>query len=337
MAVAFGLNNFEAKGEAVSVLEIGQRSGSFLDYSVSNNGTLVYASGGRIEGYSLVWVDRNGTETLVTEQKRNFATPRISPDGKSISVTMYDQDDQHTAIYDVGSDSFSRLTFEGTGGSMGWSPDGKWIAFLHVPQGIFLQPADRSAPPELLCEFPCPVPSSWSPDSATFAGQFPRQSYDIGFISIEKDAEPQFRLAESYDECCPKFSPDGRWLAYVSNETGQYHVYVRPYPELDVKFSITGEEGGGQPVWSPDGKELYYRGGNKMMVVDIQTSPAFQAGKPRELFEGVYLSGSATPGYQYYDITPDGERFVMIKEGEQSQINVVLNWFEELKRLVPTP
>ena len=137
------------------------------------------------------------------------------------------------------------------------------------------------------------------------------------------------------------FSPDSKWLAYVSNQTGQRHVYVSPYPDPEVKYLVSGDQGGGEPVWSPDGTELFYRSGNKMMVVTVETEPTFRVGKPEELFEGSYTVSAINPGFlQYYDISPDGQRFLMIKKDEQmaaGQINVVLNWFEELKRLVPTP
>ena len=115
---------------------------------------------------------------------------------------------------------------------------------------------------------------------------------------------------------------------------------MSPYPEPDVKWLISGEEGGGEPVWSPDGSELFYRSGNKMMVVTVETEPTLRVGKSEELFEGSYTVSATNPGFlQYYDISPDGQRFLMIKEEQTAagQINVVLNWFEELKRLVPTP
>ena len=135
-----------------------------------------------------------------------------------------------------------------------------------------------------------------------------------------------------------KFSPDGRWFAYSRDERGQLDVYVSPYSEPEVQWQVSGEEGGIEAVWSPDGTELFYRSGNQMMVVSIQTEPTFKAGRPRVLFEGLYLSTNISLGYQYYDISPDGQRFLMIKavEGSTGQINVVLNWFEELKRLAPT-
>ncbi len=155
---------------------------------------------------------------------------------------------------------------------------------------------------------------------------------------MDGEGEPQ-QLIHSPDapEGSSQFSPDGKWLAYVANEGGQAKVYVSPHPKPDVKYLVS-EEGGAQPVWSADGKELFYRSSSadKMMVVEVQTEPSFSVGKPQVLFEGSYVYSQFASGRQYYDISLDGQQFVMIKEARQAQINVVLNWFEELKRLVPT-
>ncbi len=160
---------------------------------------------------------------------------------------------------------------------------------------------------------------------------------EIGILPLEGDKEPQLVITSPSLECCPKFSPNGQWLAYVSDELGLNHVYVSPFPNPDVRYLVSEDEGGVQPVWSPDGTELFYRSGNRMMAVSVQTEPTFRAGRPEVLFEGRYVITRFQPGYQYYDISPDGQRFLMIKaeEGSTGQINVVLNWFEELKRLVP--
>ncbi len=191
------------------------------------------------------------------------------------------------------------------------------------------------------------MPNSWSSDGQFLAFNANPSggvtgSFDIGILPLEGEKEPEFIIASPAMECCPKFSPDGKWLAYVSDETSTLQVYVRPFPGPEVKWLISDEnEGGAQPVWAPDGKELFYRSGNRTMVVSIRTQgQTLTAGTPKVLFEGSYVSHSVPPGFQYYDISPDGKRFLMLKEGtaqEQGQINVVLNWFEELKRLVPTP
>jgi Tol biopolymer transport system component len=124
---------------------------------------------------------------------------------------------------------------------------------------------------------------------------------------MEGDSEPQPFITSPNIECCPKFSPDGRWITYVSNELGPNHVYVSPHPEAQVKWLVSGEEGGGEPVWSRDGTELFYRSGDQMKVVSVETEPTFRAGRPEVLFEGSYVTTRlGTGGYQYYDISPDG-------------------------------
>jgi Tol biopolymer transport system component len=148
--------------------------------------------------------------------------------------------------------------------------------------------------------------------------------------------EEQF-LATPFDEGAPQFSPDGRWLAYVSNESGRYEIYVQPYPGPGGKWQIS-TEGGTEPVWNPNGRELFYRSGDKMMAVDVATQPSFTVGKAHVLFEGPYQPSWTSA--QNYDVSPDGQRFLMLKpvestEAAPTQINVVLNWFEELKRRVP--
>ncbi len=143
-------------------------------------------------------------------------------------------------------------------------------------------------------------------------------------------------LRHPFADPVPQFSPDGRWPVYISDESGRFEIYVQPYPGPGGKWQIS-TEGGTEPMWNPNGRELFYRSGDKMMAVDIATQPSFAAGKPRMLFEGQYQL-SPVPAVNY-DVSPDGQRFLMVKPSEQQQappqINIVLNWFEELKRRVP--
>jgi len=157
-------------------------------------------------------------------------------------------------------------------------------------------------------------------------------------LALEGERKPMEFLATRFNERNPEFSPDGRWIALTSNQSGQDESYVKSYADQGGTIQISSD-GGLEPMWAPDGKELFYRNGDQMMVVSVVTEPTFQAQTPRLLFEGSYRYDDG--GWSSnYDISPDGQRFVMVKGTEQEagagHINVVLNWFEELKRLVPT-
>ena len=247
-------------------------------------------------------------------------------------------------LHDLSQETLTRFTFEGNRNlNSVWTPDGKRIAFNSnkegPPQRIFWQLADGSGGLERLTngEY-AQVPMSWSPDGQllAFMENHPTTGYDIWVLRLaDRKAQPFLRTP--FNESVPRFSPDGRWLAYISNESGRYEVYVQPYPGPGGKWLIS-TEGGTEPAWNSNGRELFYRSGDKMMAVDIATQPSFTAGKPRVLFEGRYVPTPATS--PNYDVSPDGQRFLMLKPSEQeasapTQINVVLNWFEELKRRVP--
>jgi serine/threonine-protein kinase len=351
MAVPFDLSRLEVTGDAIPVLE-GVRGVSRVgsaDYSISRDGTLVYVSRTDTEEEnSLVWVDREGKERLVTSEKNAYLHPRISPDGEQLAITISTSEStlagNNIWIYDLDDDSFNRLTFEGNNNLPGWSPDSRWVMFRSNRDGhnrsLYRKPADGSGVAQVLFTHDHPVmTNSWSPDGTALlfsAMGVPGTSADLFVFPMEGEEEPKPFIVSPAEEHSAVFSPDGRWMAYIANESGRPQIYVSPYPEPDVKWLVSGEDGGGEPLWSPDGKELFYRIGDKVMAIPVQTRPTFKASTPKVLFEGSYLSSSATIGYQYYDISPDGQRFLMIKEEGEARIHVVLNWFEELKRLVPT-
>ena len=212
------------------------------------------------------------------------------------------------------------------------------MAFSSGLANIFWQPADGSGKPERLTTSQYPqTPQSWSPDGQLLA--FREQTATTGndiwvFRLSDRKAEPF--LKTPFPEGPARFSPDGRWVAYRSSESGRNEIYVQPFPGPGGKWQIS-TEGGGEPVWNPNGRELFYRNGNKMMAADITMQPGFAAGKPRLLFEGPYVPApTAAPNY---DVSPDGQRFLMLKASQQqqavTQIHVVLNWFEELNRQAP--
>ena len=173
---------------------------------------------------------------------------------------------------------------------------------------------------------------SWSPDDKWLAinERRPESGWDAMVVSLA-DGTKNALVSTPYVDQFPMFSPDGRWVAYESDRSGRFDVYVRAFPEGE-EYAVS-VDGGHGAIWSKDGRQLYYGRGNEMMVVDINTTDGFEAGTPRSLFQAPTWIGASN-----YDVSPDGERFVMVRYSEEStpRINVVLNWFEELERLVPT-
>jgi eukaryotic-like serine/threonine-protein kinase len=345
MAVPFDLQRLQVTGTAVPVVEgvLQSTTSGAAQYSLSATGSLVYIPGGvQADQRKLMWVTRNGAEQLVAAPAHAYVYPRLSPDGRRVGVGITEQETQNW-LYDLARETMTRLTFEGNNNlSAVWTPDGKRVAFSSNKEGptnIFWQRADGSGGLERLTtsEY-LNFPMSWSPDGQllAFVEVNPTTGYDIWVLRLS-DRKAQPFLRTPFNESVPRFSPDGRWLAYISNESGRWEIYVQSYPGPGGKWQIS-TEGGTEPAWNPNGRELFYRSGEKMMSVDIATQPSFSAGKPRVLFEGRY---SPAPGTTpNYDVSPDGQRFLMIRPTEQAeaaatQINVVLNWFEELKRRVP--
>jgi Tol biopolymer transport system component len=338
MAAPFDPQRLEVRGTAVPVVQ------DVLEgqYSISATGSLAYIPGVSQASQSrLVWVNRNGAEQPLAAPPRDYNQPRLSPDGRQVAVD--DDASGQVSLYDIARDTLSRFTFgENLNQYPVWTPDGKRIAFMSNKGGqfnIYLQMADGSGGLERLTHGDNNVPFSWSPNGQLLAFVDTSSSTAPGIWVLRmSDHKAQSFLQTPAFEDAPQFSPDGRWLAYTSNESGRREIYVRPYPGPGGKWQIS-TEGGNEPLWNRNGRELFYRAGDKMMAVDINTQPGFAAGKPRELFEGHYMLNPL--GRANYDVSPDGQRFLMLKPVEQEQaapthINFVLNWTEELKRLVPT-
>ena len=346
MAVPFDSQRLAVIGTAVPVVEgvLQSASNGSAQFSISNTGSLVYVSGGlRSNQAKLVWVSRNGTEQPLAAPGHNYVYPRLAPDGRRVAFAIAEEQGAQIWIYDL-QEKLTRLTFEGIANNVPtWSPDGKHIAFLSNRDdgdNVFWQMADGSGGLERLTtsEF-LHAPLSFSPDGQllTFIEANPKTGYDIWVLHVsDRKAQPFIRTP--FNETVPQFFPlDGRWLAFVSNESGRNEIYVQAYLGPGGKWQIS-TDGGTEPVWNRNGRELFYRNGNKMMAVDITTQPGFSAGKPHILFEGPYVPTPAT--FPNYDVSLDGQRFLMLKPSEQeqaaqTQINVVLNWFEELKQRVP--
>jgi serine/threonine-protein kinase len=353
MAVPFDSQQLTVTGAAVPVAEgvLESLSNGAAQYSLSATGSLVYVPGGvHASQRRLVWVNRNGAELPLAAPAHAYRGPRLSPDGRRVAVAIEEQETQ-TWLYDLSRETLTRLTFDGIANyNPVWTPDGKRIAFQSSKEGqlnLFWQLVDGSGGLErLITSEYNNAPNSWSPDGQllAFIQIDPTTGYDIWVLRMDDPStgSGQVRKAQPFlqtpfNESAPRFSPDGRWLAYTSDESGRNEIYVQPYPGPGGKSQIS-TDGGTEPVWNPNGRELFYRSGDKMMAVEIATQPGFAAGKARMLFEGQYVPTPAT--FPNYDVSPDGQRFLMLKAAEQAtapnQINVVLNWFEELKQKVPT-
>ena len=355
LAVPFDVDRLEVAGGPVPLVQ-GVARATFTggaNFDVSETGSLVYLGGSAGAGAarSLVWVDREGREEPLATPVLPYGTPSVSPDGTRVAVDVLGPEDQNIWIHDLSRGTETILTTDpAEDDSPLWTPDGEWVVFAsdrEGQEGLFQKRADTPGDAERLMtgsEGRAFIqPMSWSADGQTllFRESGGGTPGDIGLLSMEGDQAKELLLDTEFSEAAPAVSPDGGWIAYDSNETGEREVYVQRFPGLGSKVTIS-TDGGGQPLWSPDGRELFYRGPRGMMVVPVETEATFGAGDPSVLFETqYYFFGSR----RTYDLAPDGQRFLMLKEGAATddsaapavQIHVVLNWFEELLERVPVP
>jgi serine/threonine-protein kinase len=292
-------------------------------------------------------VDRNGKVEPLSASARVYHLPRLSPDGERIASEIVDgTNGSDIWIHDIQRGAFTRLTFTGNMRYPSWTADGKRVAFNsrgretgEAPR-MHWKAADGSSEAEPLIgvEFGSgsqPFLPSFSLDGRLLAFHVgdPKTSNDIWVQPLSGDGEAQPFIQTPANELAAAFSPDGKWLAWVSNESGGPEVYVTDYPDKRGRWQVS-TDGGTAPLWARDGKELFYRDGDRLMVVEIAGEGALTLSKPMLLFEAPF----ATWGWlTNYDISPDGQRFLMIQPSEQAsrEIHVVLNWDEELKRLAP--
>jgi Tol biopolymer transport system component len=338
-AVPFDLERLELTGSPVPVLKVLLPTTEWHT-SLSRNGSLVYipATVSTSEGVPLLWVDRRGEAKPLTDTLRLHQIPRLSPDGRLLALNTR-QEGLGIWVLDPARDTMARLTFgEGANWAPLWSPDGERIYFASNRADknklqIFWKSADGSGDAEQLTTGVIRIPTSISSDGKTLIFTHTVENRDIGKLLLEGDGEPEILLETPFDEHSGMLSPDDRWLAYVSNESGRDEVYVRTFPGSGGRTQVS-TDGGMEPMWSRDGRELFYRNGYKMMAVSVSTDPELALGKPTLLFEKPYATLRQIPNY---DVAADG-RFVMvgIPPYEATRLHIVLNWPEELKRLVPT-
>ncbi len=313
-----------------------------VHFDVADNGTLVYQPKIGI-ALRMVWVDRNGNEEPIPAEARPYRHPRVSPDGSRIVVEVEDPSNTDIWVGDPQSGAFTRLTIDDDVDSDPiWTNDSSRVVFSSVrgAAGLFWQAADGSGTTDHLIDATGGVRAfDWTPDGRLLYEEL--AGADVRLLSLDGTSSPElitlFDAPEYFNEVLPSLSPDGRWLAYQSTESGQMQVYVRPFPDVrSGRWQVSRGEGFA-PLWSRDGRDIYYRSATAAMAVSVSTSPTFSAGSPRELFSlsDYVLAGSR--GIKY-DVARDG-RFLMLKDesgvsGSQERLVVVQHWFEELRRLV---
>jgi len=360
-AVGFDPERLEVTSDPVPVLDavITKADGS-ADFDVSQNGSLVYLSGDWYlqDNRTLLWIDRQGREELLNVPPGPYARVRVSPDGRH-AVLDHRSGGRDVWTLDLERNTLSKLTTDPAMDNYPlWTPDGEHVVFAsrrdESKLGFFMKVADGTGSVERLALSQGAgsryfAPYSWSADKKTLifvedrtedAGET-ETGVDINVLAMEGERPVSPLIRTAADEGAPAISPGGEWIAYHSNESGRMEVYVQRFPELGNRFRIS-TDGGVTPLWSPRGEELFYRSGERMMVVAVQTKPVFVAGAPQVLFEGQYYSEGFT-ATRSYDLSADGQRFLMLKVAETSpeetsipvELIVVQNWTEELKRLVP--
>ncbi|MFZ2145978.1 MAG: protein kinase [Sedimentisphaerales bacterium] len=354
-AVPFDIERLEVVGSAVPVVsDVMTPESRSAQFAISNDGSLAYIPVvTRSTELRPVWVDRQGQAyPLPAATPRNYGNARISPDGRQAAFDIRDGRNSDIWIYDLMRHTLNPLTSDGSSGFAVWAPDGESVLFWSYRTGkprLFGQ-SMAGGEPELFAtlEELVGMPVACSPDGKELLivwsdPKHPRWDDDMYLVSLDRQSEglpteneksrPRPFIQRNHNQRHGVWSPDGRWVAYASDESGRWEVYVEPYPGPGPKTMIS-TDGGYQPLWSRNGKELFYRCGYKMIAGTIETKPEFRVTRYEVLFEAPYL---CQVNRVDYDVAPDG-RFLMIQAPQEPapvSVNVVLNWFEELKRLVP--
>ena len=343
-AAPFDLDRLALSGEAVPVVEgVRTTPSTGTQAAISRDGSLVYAPSLNFGDRTLVWVDRSGREEPLPTEPRAYLYPRISPDEQSVALSVFNP-------YDIWSWSFARqtlerLTFEEAtiDAYSIWSSDGRTFVFASDRGGamnLFQRATDGTGSVDRLTE----SPNSQRPSAISRDGRWLLFTESVGVnddlfrLSLEDpDRPPESLVQTEFDERNAEISPDGRWLAYESNPSGEYQVFVRPFEAAEGGPQQVSSDGGRMPLWSRDGRELlYWEPGGRMMAVQVEAQSQMTLPRPHVLFEGRYYEGVGSSFGRTFDISADGERFLMVKDSQRLEpLRVVQHWFQELTERVP--
>ncbi len=342
-AAPFDAHALELTGPSALVVEGVANTPDYgsADFAVSRDGSLVYVPGkARGVDRRLVRVTRAGKVSPLAESRRGFEDLRLSPDGRRLAVDVAGANNQ-IWIYDLERGTLSPQTVRFNNMTPIWTPDGRRLTFASDREGpslsIFWQPADGSGSTERLAtnQQHWVGPVDWTPDGETLLVEdFVTRGLWALPLRGDRTPRPVFQGPFNH-QLNARLSPNGRWLAFVSNESGRPEVYVRDFPALGGR-TLVSTDGGVLPAWSRNGRELFYLERNRMMAATVTSEGAFAATKPRPLFESK-IPPPPDGGYQGYDVTPDGD-FLFVEPGEsdapQTQIDVVVNWLQEVRQRV---
>ena len=362
-AVAFDVTTLAVTAGAVPLVEDVAQQNVAAHFAISSQGALVYVPRDAVRGgrpqRRLVWVDRQGREDPINAPPRAYFYPRLSPDGTRVAFDVRDQESD-IWIWDLARETLTRLTLGATFEQYGvWTPDGRAVIFSSsqfggpsAPRSLFRQASDGTGTVEQLTQGAvAQFASAVTPDGTAviFREETPprklgtRPGSDLLLVPLGGDHRPRPLLRTAFDELNAEVSPDGHWLAYQSNESGRHEIYVRPFPNVDAGRRQISTSGGTQPLWARNGRELFYVSMGALMRVPLTIGSTIEAGTPTKLLDAPDRLSSPSALGRMYDVSPDGRRFLMIKESSTSdepaglaRIIFVQNWFEELKRRVPT-
>lgn len=303
--------------------------------SLSASGTLAFLRG-RAQLRPVIVPPGGAIPLQLQMEPGNYQTPRFSPDGRKIALTVFGSNATDIWIYDITRNTFTRLTTEGGNVRPEWTPDGKHVVFISARDGqigIWQQPADGSGPATLLYQPEIePFEALVSPDAKWLVvrtapgARFSRDIMIVPLTGTDRGMTPL--VSSPFTESMPRVSPDGRWLAYQSNESGRFQIYVRPFPGSGARVQVS-DQGGTEPIWGRDGRTLYYRGGlNEFVAVRVTMTTELAIDERRVVHTGDYLSDSSHPDY---DVDARGRMILLRRAGEEAQTVIVHNWARELR------